>query len=75
FAAVLQGVPIDEPENITVDFDDSFFIDPAAERERDLSEVRAGILAPWEYRMKHYGDSEEHAREITAILGNAMVTV
>ncbi len=57
-----------EPVRITVDFDDSFFIDPAAERARDLSEVHAGILAPWEYRVRHYGDTEAHARTITELL-------
>lgn len=68
FAAELQGMGFDEPAGITVDFDDSFFIDPAAERERDLSEVRAGIMAPWEYRVKYYGDSEEHAKATAGML-------
>ena len=68
FAAELQGMPLAAPVSIAVDFDDSFFIDPAAERERDLSEVRAGIMAPWEYRVKYYGDSEEHARETAGML-------
>lgn len=68
FAAELQGMPLDEPTSVSVDFDDSYFIDPTAERERDLSEVRAGIMAPWEYRVKYYGDSEEHARETAAAL-------
>ncbi len=65
------GVP-DAPRDITVDFDDSFFIDPAAERERDLAEVRAGIMAPWEYRIRHYGDSEEHARTVVSALTASM---
>ncbi len=68
FAAHLLRMPLPEPHRISVDFDDSFFIDPTAERERDLSEVRAGIMAPWEYRMKYYGDSEEHAKETAAAL-------
>ena len=68
YAAELQGMPLAAPVSIAVDFDDSFFIDPAAERERDLSEVRAGIMAPWEYRGKYYGDSEEHARETAGML-------
>lgn len=68
FAADLQGMSLPVPEAIVVDFDDSFFIDPTAERERDLSEVRAGIMAPWEYRVKYYGDSEEHAKETAAML-------
>lgn len=55
---------------IRIDFDDSFFIDPAAERERDLAEVRAGILAPWEYRVRHYGDSETYAKQtVSALVG------
>ncbi len=50
------------PGAVSVDFDDSFFIDPTAERERDLREVQMGLLLPWEYRMKYYGESEAAAR-------------
>ncbi len=48
---------------VTVDFDDSFFIDPTAERERDLREVQLGLLLPWEYRARYYGESETQAKE------------
>jgi len=66
FASGLAQMTLPAPEAITVDFDDSFFIDPAAERQRDLAEVQAGLMAPWEYRMKYYGESEETAKETLA---------
>lgn len=47
---------------VTVDFDDSFFIDPTAERERDLREVQLGLLLPWEYRVKYYGENADDAK-------------
>ena len=55
-----------EVDGVSVDFDDSFFIDPTAERERDLREVQLGLLLPWEYRVKYYGES---AAEAKAALG------
>lgn len=55
--------------DVFADFDDSFFIDPVAERERDLREVQLGLMLPWEYRVKYYGESEHDAK--AALSGHA----
>lgn len=47
---------------IKVIFDQSPLIDENTEREQDRQDVRDGTFAPWEYRMKWRGDSEEEAR-------------
>ena len=41
-------------------------MDADAERSRDMSEVRMGIMQKWEYRMKWYGEDEETARQVIA---------
>lgn len=43
-------------------FDQSPLIDENAERSRDRSEVTAGLMMPWEYRIKWFGESEEQAK-------------
>lgn len=43
-------------------WDDSILIDSDTERQRDLEEVRDGIMQKWEYRMKWYGEDEETAK-------------
>ena len=47
---------------ITTNWDDSVVIDAETKRQHDLEDVAAGIMAPWEYRMKHYGEDEETAK-------------
>lgn len=47
---------------ITCDWDDSVTVDSETKRKRDLEEVAAGIMAPWEYRMRHYKEDEETAK-------------
>lgn len=46
----------------TVNFDDSIIEDADSERQRDLQEVRDGIMQKWEFRMKWYGENEETAK-------------
>ncbi len=43
-------------------FDQSPLIDENAERLRDLQEVKDGLMAAWEYRVKWYGETEETAK-------------
>ncbi len=62
YATALAGYPLPPLCEVTVSFDDSFFIDPAAERKRDLEEVRYGLMAPWEYRVRYYGEAPEVAQ-------------
>lgn len=49
---------------ITINFDDSIIEDSNAEKQRDLQEVRDGIMHKWEYRVKHYGESEDEAKKM-----------
>lgn len=57
-----QGVNPDT--QVTVNFEDSYIIDKESERQRDLQEVRDGIMQKYEYRMKWYGEDEETAKAI-----------
>lgn len=71
FCVTLRGMALPPLGAVHVDFDDSFFVDPAAERARDLAEVQAGLMAPWEFRVRYYGESEAAAREMIATIGGS----
>ncbi len=60
----LMGADIAENAEIDIDFDRSVIIDDTAERLQDLQEVRDGVKAPWEFRVKYYGETEEEAKRI-----------
>lgn len=62
------GQPVNESCDIEIKFEDSYIIDKEQERERDRQDVRDGLLKPWEYRVKWYGEDEVTAK---AVLGNA----
>lgn len=62
----LIGADIEENSDIEIDFDRSIIIDDTAERLQDLQEVRDGVMAKWEFRMKYYGESEEQAKAMIA---------
>lgn len=55
---------IKEDAHISVIFDQSPLVDENAERQRDKDDVSAGLMLPWEYRMKWYGETEEDAKRI-----------
>lgn len=55
--------PIAETEEVIVHFDDSIIEDKGAEIERDRADVASGIMSVEEYRMKHYGESEDEAKK------------
>ncbi|MBR6808073.1 MAG: hypothetical protein IKM46_06820 [Clostridia bacterium] len=59
------GAELDEDCEVSVRFDDSYFIDSESERTRDRAEVEAGLMKPFEFRMKWRGESEEMARLMT----------
>lgn len=65
FASLYQLVP-EGDYDITYVWDDSIVVDAAAEREKDRVDVRDGLMQPWEYRVKWYGESEEQAKSILA---------
>lgn len=60
----LMGADIAENSEIEIDFDRSIIIDDTAERLQDLQEVRDGVKAPWEFRVKYYGETEEEAKRV-----------
>lgn len=43
-------------------FNDSILTDEETERQQDMGDMAAGILAPWEYRMKWYNEDEATAK-------------
>lgn len=62
FWASYGGLAAEGKCDISSSWDDSVTTDAETKRKRDLEDVAAGILAPWEYRMKHYGEDEETAK-------------
>lgn len=52
-----------EPDTpIVINFEDGFVIDREAEAAKDMQLVANGIMAAYEYRMKHFGETEEVAK-------------
>lgn len=51
---------------LKVQFDDSIIEDSASERQHDLQEVAAGLMQPWEFRVRWYGEDEATAKAATA---------
>ena len=64
-ARSVLGVSLTEdPGEITVNFDDSIIEDTEAQRARDLREIAVGIMQPWEYRAKWYGEDDATAQQM-----------
>lgn len=61
-AKEICNLPVKVDTEIRIKFDDTMFTDEAAERLADLTDVREGVMAKYEYRMKYYGESEEDAK-------------
>jgi len=68
-AHVLSGSVPEDPGEVSVLFDDSILEDTGALRKRDLEEVAAGLMQPFEYRVKWYGEDEATARAMTEAEG------
>lgn len=64
--AITDMLGIAEDYEIAISFDDSIIDDANADRQRDLQDVRDGIMSKVEYRMKWYGDTEQDARKAIA---------
>ena len=56
------GESLPEEGEVRVGFDDSIITDAAAEKKQDMAEVAAGVMQPWECRVRWYGEDEETAR-------------
>ena len=70
-----MGVDVPDEGDVGVVFDDSIVQDAEAEKARDMREVVAGLMLPWEYRMRWYGEDEATARrnvrEVAGAVGAA----
>ena len=60
--AILYDLCPDGNYEIAYVWDDSIVVDAEAERIRDQTEVSQGLLLPYEYRMKWYGEDEATAK-------------
>jgi A118 family predicted phage portal protein len=49
-------------EKVSIDFDDSIIQDKETERQQDRQDVAMGVMPPWEYRAKWYGETEKEAK-------------
>ena len=65
------GVGLPDEGLVRVTFDDSIITDTTAEKRQDMDEVAAGLMEPWEYRAKWYGEGEVAARRGGASGGSA----
>lgn len=57
-----QGAGLPEDVEISIDFDDSIIEDKAADFQRDMQMMSAGVLNSYEFRMKWMNEDEETAR-------------
>ena len=64
--AVASLLGLGQGFSVDISFDDSIIEDTAAERTRDIQEVRDGLMAKWEYRMKWRGEDEATAKKMVA---------
>ena len=60
----IVGAEFDEDTGVEIVFDKSVIIDEKAERLQDLQEVRDGIQAPWEFRVKYYCEEKDTAKKM-----------
>ena len=51
---------------LACEWDDSIVVDAETERQRDMAEVRDGLMMQWEYRVKWRGETEEQAKAVLA---------
>lgn len=61
--AVLYDLCPDGKYDMKFVWDDSVIVDAEAERIRDQQEVSQGLMLPWEYRVKWYGEDEATAKK------------
>lgn len=52
--------------DIACNFGDNVLTDEETERQQDRQDMAAGVMQPWEYRMKWYGEDEATAKAMVA---------
>ena len=65
--ATLYGLAPEGDYSVSCLWDDSVVTDADTERQRDMQEVRDGLMKKWEYRMKWYGEDEDKAKAMTQV--------
>jgi hypothetical protein len=58
----LRGISYESIESV-FDWGDSILVDKEVEKGMFMQEIAAGIRAPWEYRVKFMGETQERAKE------------
>lgn len=66
------GATVNPDAAIEIQFEDSFIISNEDKEAKDLLYVQNGILAPWEFRVRHFGEDEAAAK--AAISGMSTAT-
>ncbi len=61
---VFCGADVDTEAVVTVDFEDGFIIDENTLREQWRQDVREGLRAAWEYRVRFCGETREEAEAV-----------
>ena len=67
YATLYELAPEGEYE-LSFTWDDSIVTDATTEREADRQDVLDGIMQPWEYRVKWYGETRGAAKAATDAL-------
>ena len=57
-----MGVPVPDEGDVRMAFDDGIIQDTEAEKRQDMARVAAGLILPWEYCSRWYGEYEATAR-------------
>lgn len=58
----ILGEPVDPESAIVVEFSDGYIVSDEEKRAQDIQDVRDGLMQPWEYRVKWYGEDEITAK-------------
>ena len=67
YATLYELAPDGEYE-LSFTWDDSVVTDATTEREADRQDVLDGIMQPWEYRVKWYGETKSAAKAATEFI-------
>lgn len=65
------AAPVNPEAAITIQFEDGFIISAEDRAAKDLLLVQNRILAPWEYRVRHFGEDEAAAKAAIAGMSTA----
>ena len=61
----ILGEAVDPETPVMVQFSDGYITSDEEKRAQDISDVRDGLMQPWEYRVRWYGEDEATAKAMT----------